>query len=166
LVYRAKPNPAIPGAPWAPSSGWSGKGWWRKPSWGLIFASHAPESLISTSSKRSRTSLHSHFLWLAADKRHEATFSLSSKMAHPSNAFNTNPAVQVIPNGSGLGAVAAEQRRGEEQHEPRGSGRPIDGAVAGGGNANLNQRYRIYVGTTVFPRLVQSVRDCAQPASR
>jgi hypothetical protein len=47
-------------------------------------------------------------------------------MAHPSNAFNTNPAVQVIPNGSGLGAVAAEQRRGEEQHEPRGSGRPID----------------------------------------
>jgi hypothetical protein len=53
-------------------------------------------------------------------------------MAHPSNAFNTNPAVQVIPNGSGLGAVAAEQRRGEEQHEPRGSGRPIDGASTKG----------------------------------
>jgi hypothetical protein len=77
---------------------------------------------------RLRIRISSGLLRIRGTKRR----SLSSKMAHPSNAFNTNPAVQVIPNGSGLGAVAAEQRRGEEQHEPRGSGRPIDGASTKG----------------------------------
>jgi hypothetical protein len=60
-----------------------------------------------------------------------STISYVSLSSNPSNTFNANPAVQVIPNGGGLGTVAAEQRRGEEQHEPHGSGCPIEGTVVG-----------------------------------